>query len=67
MAPSEQASHHERGRKRKYELPTMKEISREEAMQLLREAASSDELNPSKENEDFRRRVASVLSDKQEM
>ncbi len=55
------------GRKRKYEPPTMRKISREEAMRLLREAASSDKSNPSKENDDFRRRVESVLSDKQQV
>jgi hypothetical protein len=67
MADSEPLLHHERGRKRKYEPPTIRKISREEAMRLLREAASSDKSNPSKENEDFRRRVESLLSNKQEM
>ena len=64
MADSEPLADHERGRKRKYETPTIRQISREEAMRLLREA---DKSNPSKENEDFRRRVESVLSGKPEM
>jgi len=64
MADSEPLAHHERGRKRKYEPPTMRQISREEVMRRLREA---DKSNPSKENEDFIRRVESVLSDKPEM
>jgi hypothetical protein len=64
MADSEPLADPGRGRKRKYEPPTMRQISREEVMRRLREA---DKLNPSKENENFRRRVESVLSDKPEM
>jgi hypothetical protein len=64
MADSEPLADHERGRKRKYEPPTMRQISREEVMRRLGEA---DKSNPSKENEDFRRRLESVLSDKPEM
>jgi len=39
----------------------MRKISREEAMRLLRDAASSEKPNPTKADEDFRRRVGSVL------
>lgn len=34
------------GCKREYEPPAMRKISREEAMRLLREVASSDQSNP---------------------
>jgi hypothetical protein len=64
MADSEPLADHERGRKRKYQPPTMRQISREEAIRLLREA---DKSNPSKENEDFRRHLESALFDKPEM
>jgi hypothetical protein len=64
MADSEPLADPERGHKRKYEPPTLRQISREEAMRLLREA---DKSNPSKENEDFRRRFEAVLPDKPEM
>lgn len=62
MPDSQPISRHERGCKREYQPPTMRKISREEAMRLLRDAASSEKSNPSKADEDFRRRVESVLS-----
>ena len=46
MSDSVLLSRQERGCKREYEPPAMRKISREEAMRLLREVASSDQSNP---------------------
>jgi hypothetical protein len=46
MPDSEPLSRQERGPKRAYEPPAMSKISREEAMRLLREAASPDLSDP---------------------